>query len=143
MKSSAKSVEEYLAELPDDRREDLEDVREVILANLPDGIVETMNWGMISYEVPLERHADTYNGEPLMFAALASQKNHMAVYLSSIYGDPDLSGWFRAEYEATGKRMDIGKSCVRFRSLENLPLDLLGEAIGKVSIDDFISMHDR
>ena len=87
MRSEAATVEEYLSALPADRREAIETVRDVILANLPDGLEEAMNWGMITYEVPLARHPDTYNKKPLMYAALASQKNHMAVYLSSIYAD--------------------------------------------------------
>lgn len=143
MKSNAATVEDYLAELDEDRRESIEEVRDVILANLPDGIVETMNWGMISYEVPLERFADTYNGQPLMFAALASQKRHMAVYLSAIYADPDLDEWFRSTYAGTGKRMDIGKSCVRFRTLDDLPLELIGEAIATVDADAFIELYGR
>ncbi|NNE72180.1 MAG: DUF1801 domain-containing protein [Acidimicrobiales bacterium] len=139
--SSATTVDDYLAELPDERRDAIEDVRAVILANLPDGIVETMNWGMISYEVPLETYPDTYNKKPLMYAALASQKRHMAVYLSSIYADPELQGWFETEYKATGKTLDMGKSCVRFTKLENLPLDLIGEAIAKVDLDQFLSYY--
>ncbi len=78
-----------------------------------------------------------------MYAALASQKRHMAVYLSAIYADPELDEWFRNAYEATGLRMDIGKSCVRFRSIDQLPLDLIGEAIGKVTLDEFIMLYGR
>ena len=143
MKSHATTVEDYLAELPDDRREAIEDVRAVILANLPEGFVESMNWGMIAYEVPLDVFPETYNGQPLMYAALASQKRHMAVYLSAIYADPELDEWFRESYEATGKKMDIGKSCVRFRSMDNLPLELIGDAVGKVSLDEFVELYGR
>ncbi len=85
--SDATSVAEYLDELPDDRRGDLEVVRASMLAAIPSGVVEAMNWGMISYEIPLERYPDTYNGQPLLFAALANQKRHMAVYLHCIYAD--------------------------------------------------------
>ncbi len=143
MRSDATTVEDYLAELPDDRREAIEDVRAVILANLPEGFVESMNWGMIAYEVPLEVFPETYNGQPLMYAALASQKRHMAVYLSAIYADPELDAWFRESYEATGKKMDIGKSCVRFRSMDNLPLELIGDAVSKVSLDEFVELYGR
>jgi len=101
-----------------------------------------MNWGMISYEVPLSIEPDTYNGKPLMYAALASQKRHMAVYLSGIYGDEKLREQFEADYKATGKRMDMGKSCVRFKKLEDLPLELIGSAIAAVDVDDFVAMHD-
>ncbi len=141
--SKAETVDEYLAELSDDRRDAISEVRAVILDNLPEGFVETMNWGMISYEVPLDRCPDTYNGKPLMYAALASQKNHMAVYLTSVYADGDTEDWFRAEYEATGKKLDMGKSCVRFKSLEQLPLDLIGRVIADTSVDEVIDLYQR
>jgi uncharacterized protein YdhG (YjbR/CyaY superfamily) len=136
-------VEEYLAELPADRQEAIRAVREVILENLPDGYEEVMNWGMIAYEVPLETYSDTYNGKPLMYAALASQKNHMAVYLTSIYMTEDSRQEFEAAYRATGKRMDMGKSCVRFRKLENLPLELIGEAIASSGVEDFVARNKQ
>jgi uncharacterized protein YdhG (YjbR/CyaY superfamily) len=139
MRSDATTVADYLASLPEERRAALDAVRSVIRDRLPEGIVEAMNWGMISYEVPLARYADTYNGQPLMYAALASQKNHMAVYLMGIYGSDDLRTRFEDAYRATGKRMDIGKSCVRFRKLEDLPLDVIGDAIGAVSLEEFLA----
>ncbi len=139
MRSEATTVDEYLAELPDDRREAIQTVREAILANLPDGYEEAMNWGMITYQVPLETYPDTYNGQPLMYAALASQKNHMAVYLTSVYAIPGKAEAFEAAYRATGKRYDMGKSCVRFRTLEDLPLDLIGETIAALDVETFIS----
>ncbi len=143
MHSDATTVKEYLDSLPDDRRKALAKVRTVIRKNLPKGVVERMNWGMISYEVPLSTYPDTYNGQPLMFAALASQKRHMAVYLMGIYGSEELRDWFEEEYRATGKRMDVGKSCVRFTKLDDLPLDIVGEAVGAVSLDEFLAMHDK
>ena len=115
----------------------------MIRANLPEGIKEAMNWGMIAYEVPLKVVPDTYNGQPLMYAALASQKNHMAVYLSGIYGDPKLRAWFEEAYRETGLRMDIGKSCVRFRTLDQLPLELIGQAINAMTMDQFIDMYQK
>jgi len=136
--SDATTVEEYLAELPEDRRAAIGAVRGAIVENLPDGYAETMS-GMITYEVPLATYADTNNGKPLMYAALASQKNHMAVYLLAIYSDPDMLSWFTSEYEASGRRMDIGKSCVRFKKLEHVPLDLIGEAVAKFSVEQFIA----
>ena len=139
MRSDAATVDEYLAQLPDDRRAALETVRATILDNLPAGYEEVMNWGMITYQVPLEVYPDTYNGKPLMYAALASQKNHMAVYLTSVYSMPGLLEQFQTEYAATGKRMDMGKSCVRFRRLDDLPLELIGDSIGSVSMDEFVS----
>ena len=134
MRSEAATVEGYLAELPDDRREAIEAVRTVILENLPSGYAEVMNWGMITYEVPLEIYPDTYNRQPLMFAALASQKNYMAVYLTGIYISDAARDEFEKAYRATGKRFDVGKSCVRFRKLEDLPLELIGETIASIPV---------
>ena len=134
MRSEATTVDQYLAELPDDRREALEAVRAVVLKNLPDGYEEAMNWGMITYQVPFRAYPDTYNKQPLMFAALASQKNHMAVYLTGIYISDEARDEFEAAYRATGKRFDVGKSCVRFRKLDDLPLDLIGETIASIPV---------
>ncbi len=94
---------------------------------------------MIVYEILLETHPDTYNQQPVMYAALASQKNHMAVYLTTVYTDEDLASWLRSGYRATGKRMDMGKSCLRFKKLENLPVDLVGEVISKVTVEELIA----
>ena len=141
MQSDAKTVAEYLAELDDGRREAIAAVRGVILDNLPDGYEEMMLFGMITYAVPLSVLADTYNGQPLMYAALASQKRHMAVYLTNVYADGSVEGWFRERYLATGKRLDMGKSCVRFRKLDDLPLDLVGEAIAKTPIAEFVELY--
>ena len=138
MRSEAETVKAYLAELPAERREAIAEVRAVILKNLPEGYEEAMNWGMISYQVPLEVYPDTYNKQPLLYAALASQKNHMAVYLIGIYMDEDALAAFEAEYAATGKRYDVGKSCVRFRNLEDLPLELIGKAIARMEVQEFV-----
>jgi hypothetical protein len=143
VRSDATSVDDYLASLPDDRREALEQVRRVILANLPNGIVEAMNWGMIVYEVPLTTYPDTYNGQPLAYAGLASQKNYMAVYLMGIYGSEVLRARFEDDYRATGKRMDMGKSCLRFKRIDDLPLDVVGSAVKALSLKKFIAMHDE
>lgn len=143
MKSNADTVDQYLSYLPTDRFEAIETVRDVILDNLPDGFEEAMNWGMITYQVPLRRYPDTYNKQPLMLAAIASQKNHMAVYLTGIYADAESRARFADEYKATGKRMDIGKSCVRFKKLDDLPLELIGEAIARFSVDEFIDLTER
>lgn len=138
MRSSASTVEEYLAELPEERREAIEAVRHVILKNLPEDYEEVMNWGMITYQVPLEIYPDTYNKKPLIYAALAAQKNHMAVYLTAIYMDEGKSREFEAAYKATGKRYDVGKSCVRFRELVDLPLELIGESIASLPVSEFV-----
>ena len=139
MRSAAKSVEEYLSELPEDRKVALEEVRQVILRNLPNGYEEMMNWGMITYQVPFSTYPDTYNKKPLMYAALASQKNHMSLYLMSVYMEEEAKHDFKAKYLATGKKYDIGKSCVRFKKLDDLPLQLVGDAIAKYDVDEFVN----
>ena len=143
MRSDAATVEEYLEGLPEERREAVSAVRTVILERLPDGYAEEMRWGMISYEVPLAVQPDTYNGRPLMYAALASQKRHMAVYLSGVYADPGARRDFEEAYRAAGKRMDMGKSCVRFRRLDDLPLDVIGDAVARYPVEAFIDLCRR
>jgi len=138
MKSNAKTIQGYLEEMPSERRKAIEEVRETILENLPSGYEEALNWSMITYQVPLEVYPDTYNKKPLMYAALANQKNHMAVYLTAIYMDEKLSQDFELSYKKTGKRYDVGKSCVRFRKLEDLPLELIGESIAAIDMDEFV-----
>ena len=138
MKSSAVTIKEYLEEMPPERREAIKEVRQTILKNLPEGYEEALNWGMITYQVPLEKYPDTYNKKPLMYAALANQKNHMAVYLTGIYMDEELNQEFEAKYKKTGKRYDVGKSCVRFRKLDDLPLALIGESVKAMKMDEFI-----
>ena len=140
--SKAATVDEYLAEQSPDRRAALEAVRRVILENLPRGYVETMQYGMIGYVVPLEKYPVTYNKQPLGVAALASQKNYLSLYLMNVYGDPETERWFVEEYQASGKKLDMGKSCVRFKKLEDLPLDLIGRAIARTSVDEFIGMYE-
>ena len=134
-------VKEYLNELPDDRKESLSTVREVIIQNLPTGYDEVMNWGMITYEVPLVKFPETYNGKPLMYAALASQKNHMSIYLMGCYMSPDIRKAFENAYKKSGKRFDAGKSCIRFKNVEDLSLKLIGKTIGSMSVDKFIENY--
>jgi uncharacterized protein YdhG (YjbR/CyaY superfamily) len=143
MQSDATTVAEYLAGLPADRRAALEAVRQTILANLPAGYEEAINWGMIVYQVPLARYPDTYNGQPLAYAGLASQKNHMAVYLIGLYADETARERFESAYRATGKRYDVGKSCVRFKKLDDLPLALIGESIARFGVDAFIGQVEK
>ncbi len=143
MQSKAETIDQYLDELPEDRRQSLRAVREVILKNLPGGFEEAMNWGMISYQVPLETFPDTYNKQPLMVAALASQKNHMALYLTAIYMDDQAKQEFETAYKATGKRYDVGKSCVRFKKLKDLPLGLIGKSIRSYDVSSFIQAYQK
>ncbi|MER5261639.1 DUF1801 domain-containing protein [Actinosynnema sp. NPDC002837] len=137
VRSKAGTVEEYLAELPEDRRSTVSAVRDVILANLPAGYVEGVQWGMITYSVPLEVSGKTYNGQPLGYVSLASQKNHVSLYLMGVYGEREQE--FRAEFEATGRKLDMGKSCVRFKRLDDLPLDLIGREVARQGVDDFVA----
>ena len=141
-RSEAKTVEEYLDELTDDRRETVEAVRDVVNLNLPDGYEETVQFGMISYVVPLERYPKTYNRQALQYAALASQKNYVSLYLMNVYGNEETERWFVDRYRASGKRLDMGKACVRFKSIDDLPLDLIGETIARTPVDDFIALYE-
>lgn len=138
MQSDAKTPEEYLTELEPKRREAISAVRDVILDNLPDGYVEVMQYGMISYVVPFSEFPETYNGQPLMYIALASQKQYMSLYLTSVYADESVSDWFRERYLATGKKLNMGKSCVRFRKLDDVPLDLVAEVAALTPLDRFV-----
>jgi len=141
MQTSATTVEDYLASLSPERAEAMREVRAVILEHLPSGLEESINWGMIAYEVPLSVSGKTYNGQPLAHTALASQKNYMSLYLMSIYTDDDRAAAFETAYRATGKRYDVGKSCVRFRRVEDLPLELIGETIAACSVEDLVAVH--
>ncbi len=143
VQSDATTVAEYLESLPGHRREALEKVREVILEHLPPGYEERMLYGMVGYVVPLERYPDTYNGQPLAVAGLASQKNYMSLYLNCVYASTEADDRFREEYRATGKRLDMGKSCVRFRSLDDLPLELVGRTIAATPVEAFISGYEQ
>ncbi|MCH8906421.1 MAG: DUF1801 domain-containing protein [Candidatus Heimdallarchaeota archaeon] len=141
VKSNADTVEQYLDELPDDRKQAMAVVREIILEQLPDGYEETMQWGMISYVIPLKIFPDTYNKLPLGYVSLASQKNYMTVYLNNIYSSKEATEWFYSEYDKSGKKIDMGKSCVRFKKLEDLPLQLIGQAIAKDSVENFLKLY--
>ena len=139
---NSQSPSEFLDALPPDRRAALEVVRKAILDNLPDGYQEIVNFGMLAYVIPLETYPKTYNGHPFMYAALASQKRHMAVYLMNIYGNTETEQWFTEAYRASGKRLDMGKSCVRFKSLDDLPVELVGQAIAKTSPAEYIQIYE-
>jgi hypothetical protein len=142
MKSSAATVDEYLAELPADRREVVSRVRDEVLRNLPEGYRESVEWGMICYTIPLERYPDTYNKQPLSYAALAAQKNYYALYLTSPYVDEGQGRWLEDEFRKAGKKLDMGKSCLRFKKLDDLPLDVIGRAIASIPPDAFIARYE-
>jgi hypothetical protein len=140
MQSSAKTVDAYLAELPPDRAELMAEVRAMVLEALPEGYEESMAFGMITWSVPLAVYPDTYNKQPLVYAALASQKNYVSLYLMCAYigagiGEDDI----RARWSG-GKPLNMGKSCVRFKALSDLDLPLLREVIGQHSVGDFVEV---
>jgi hypothetical protein len=143
MQSKAETVEDYLDELPHDRREAIATVRDVINQNLPEGYVEQMAWGMVSWVVPLADYPDTYNGKPLCYVSLASQKNHMAVYLMGLYTGGGDEAWFRQQYADRGMKLDMGKSCVLFKRLDELPLDVLGEAVARIRVGEFLARYEQ
>jgi hypothetical protein len=142
MRSDATLVEEYLDELPPDRHDAICAVRDVINENLPEGYEESMSYGMIGWGIPLEDYPDTYNGQPLGIAALASQKNYMALYLMGLYAEEGLEEWFRQQYAERGLKLDMGKSCVRFKSLDDVPLDVIGEVIQRVPPERYIAQYE-
>lgn len=145
MQSKAKTVKEYLDGLPEDRRAAMEAVRKVILKNLDKGYEEGMQYGMIGYCVPHKLYPPGYHcdpKQPLPFACLASQKNHMAVYLMCIYGSTKDEEWFRKEWAKTGKKLDMGKSCIRFKKIEDLPLEVIGKAIARAPVKEYIVYYE-
>lgn len=141
-RSAAATVDAYLAALPDDRRAVVSTVRDLVRAHLPEGYREAINWGMIAYEVPLERYPTTYNKQPLSYAALAAQKSYYALYLHGIYSDPGSEDRLRAEFAKAGKRLDMGKSCLRFRAVDDLDLDAIGRVIAGTSVDAFLARYE-
>jgi len=143
VKSKATTVKDYLKELPADRRAIISAVRDVIVRNLPAGYRETINWGAIAYEVPLKRFPDTYNGQPLSYACLASQKNYCVIHLMCVYGDAKKEAWLRNEFKKAGKKLDMGKACVRFRKLEDLPLDAIGKLVSEVTPEQYIARYEK
>lgn len=142
MKSAASTVEEYLVALPDERADVVREVRQLVLDHLPDGIVESMNFGMIAYEIPLDRYADTYNGQPLMYAALAANKNNFALHLHGVDASDTVAKALRDAYESAGMKLDMGKSCVRFKRVDQLAVDAIADAIESVGVDDYIELYE-
>ena len=139
------AIDRYIAKLPADRRDAIARVRDVVNANLPAGYEETIQYGMISWVVPesVLPAADVYNKQLLAFASLASQKNYMALYLLSIYGDPKEKAWFESAYKKTGKKLDMGKSCLRFKSIDAIPLDVIGEAMSHVPVEKYVAAYRK
>jgi len=145
MQSKATTVTEYLGELPEDRRAAVNKVRQVIRKNLPKGMAEGMQYGMIGYYVPHKIYPAGYHcdpKQPLPYAGLASQKGYISLYLCTLYQNPELEEWFKAKFAESGKKLDMGKGCVRFKTLEDLPLDVVGEAVGRMTVDEVVANYE-
>ena len=147
MTSGAKTPAEYIKELPTDRKEAIAKLRDVVLKNLPDGFKEQMGYGMLGYVVPHKIYPPGYHCDPklpLPFAGLASQKNFIAFYHMGIYAMPDLLKWFVAEYpKHSSAKLDMGKSCVRFKKPEHIPYKLIGELMKKVSVEKWVEGYEK
>lgn len=139
--SRAATVNDYLQELPDERRAVVRQVRALVRKRLPKGYEEGMQYGMIAYCVPSSRLAETCNGQPLCYIALAAQKNYYALYLSVPYTDPKKRAALENGFAAAGKKLDMGQSCLRFRSLDDIPLGPVGDAVASLSVDEFVGFH--
>jgi len=147
MQSTAKTPQEYLEHLPDDRKDAMSRLRNLILEKLPKGFEEGMYYGMLTYVVPFATYPSGYHCDPknmpLPFVSLASQKGFIALYNMGIYAKPELLEWFVAEYPKHSKqKLDMGKSCIRFKKIEEIPYDLIAELLTKISVEDWISTYE-
>lgn len=147
MQSKATTVEEYMEQLPEERKAAMEKLRKVIKKNLPKGFQECMGYGMIGYVVPHSKYPAGYHcdpKQPLPFMSVASQKNFIAVYNMGIYSSPKLLQWFtEAHAKASAKKLDMGKSCIRYKKPEDIPFELIGELAAKITPDEWISMYEK
>lgn len=139
--TSPVTIDDYLASLEPDRRAVVEQVRELVVRALPEGYEEVLAFGMISWVVPLERFPDTYNGQPLGYVALSAQKRHFSLYLMGLYSSVENELDFRERWTATGRKLDMGKACLRFRRVEDLELDLVAEAVASTSVEDYLQLY--
>ena len=146
MQSKAETVEKYIDELSVNRKEVIQKLREIVLENLPEGFQECMNYGMIGYVVPHSIYPDGYHCDtslPLPFMNIASQKNHIGFYHMGIYSDENLLNWFTEEYKnQVPTKLDMGKSCIRFKNPKKIPFDLLGELVSKMTVDQWIEKYE-
>lgn len=146
MTIKANTVEEYLENIPEERKPYFNKLRQTIVENIPEGFEETLQYGMIGYVVPHKLYPAGYHvkpSEPLPFTHIASQKNFIALYHSGIYADKEILDWFVAEYPKHCKRkLDMGKSCVRFKKMEEIPYELIGELMQKISLQDWVNTYE-
>lgn len=143
MQSKVETVAGYVKGLPESRARTIRALRKLINANIPAGYREVMRWGMITWEVPLKRYPHTYNGKPLLYISLAAQKNGYSLYLMGCYSSAETRREFERAYLASGRKMDLGKSCIRFKELEDLPLEIISRFIKRFSVDKFISLYEE
>jgi hypothetical protein len=146
VQSKAPTVAAYLKSLPAEGRKAVGAVRKAVRAHLPAGYAETMQYGMITYVVPLKLYPAGYHtgkGGPLPYTALALQKNHLSVYLMGCYGSKADEAWLKREFKARGKKLDMGKSCLRFKTLEDVPLDVIGAAVARWPVKDYIAKYEK
>ncbi len=145
--SKPKNIEEYIANIPEERLETFNKLRKTVLDNLPKGFEEQLNYGMPGYVVPLKAYPQGYHCKkdtPLPFANLANQKNFIALYHMGMYAEPKILNWFQEEYAKRSKyKLDMGKSCVRFKKLDDIPYDLVGELMKKMSMKDWINLYEE
>lgn len=142
VQSKAATVDEYLAELPEERRAVVTRMRDLIRKNLPKGYQEEVGYGVICYGVPLSRYPDTYNKQPLSYIALAAQKSHYSLYLMGAYMDPQQMAAIEEAFEDAGKKLDMGKACLRFKKLDDLPLAALAKVIAGMKPEDLIRHYE-
>ena len=147
MQSKATTVDQYIDQLPEDRKKAVAALRDVIKKNLPNGFQEGMGYGMVSYSVPHSIYPAGYHCDPklpLPFIAFASQKNFIAIYHMGIYADPELLKWFtEAHAKASPKKLDMGKSCLRYKKMEDIPYKLIGELVSKITPDEWIELYEK
>jgi hypothetical protein len=146
MHSTALTVAQYLRTLPSDRRKEIAVIRKCIKGALQKGFVEVMQYGMISYVVPLSSYPQGYLNKkdtPMPYISLASQKQYCSLYLMNIYQDKKTQQWFETEYKKSGKKLDMGKSCVRFKKADDLPVSLIAEAVARNSVESWIAVYEK
>ena len=140
--AGAKTPADYLESLPPERRKEIAAVRAMVRKHMPRGYVESSMWGMIGWGIPLSRYPDTYNKQPLCYVALASQKNFCSLYLMGCYGDAGQLAELQRAFASSGKKLDMGKSCVHFRTAADLPLEAIGKLIAAISPERWIEIYE-
>ena len=141
--SAARTVPAYLATLPPERRKSVAAVRKMVNAHMPKGYQEVVHWGMICWEIPLTKYPDSYNGQPLCYAGLVAQKHHISLHLTGVYMFPEQVAAIQAAFRAAGQRLDMGKSCIRFKSADDIPLAALGKLIAGVPPAKYIVRYEQ